>query len=58
MAELRRWHGFYEAWCYLEWLVMTADGRRLSAEEEECSANSGVERSSCGFRVNCVGVEH
>jgi hypothetical protein len=37
---------------------MTAEGRRLSAGEEVRSADSGVERSSCGFRVNCVGVEH
>jgi hypothetical protein len=37
---------------------MTADGGRLSVEEEERSAEAGVERSLCGFRVNCVGVEH
>jgi len=37
---------------------MTVEGGRLSAEEEEHNAISGVERSSCGFRVNCVGVEH
>jgi hypothetical protein len=37
---------------------MTADGGRLSAEEEERSADAGVERSSWGFRVNGVGVEH
>jgi hypothetical protein len=34
---------------------MTANGGRLSAEEEERSVDAGVERSSCGFRV---GVEH
>jgi hypothetical protein len=37
---------------------MTADGGRLSAEEEERNEEAGEERSSGGFRVNCVGVEH
>ncbi len=37
---------------------MTPEGKRLSVGEEERSVDSGVERSSCGFRVNCVGVEH
>jgi hypothetical protein len=32
---------------------MTVEEKRLSAEED-----LGVERSSCGFRVNCVGAEH
>jgi hypothetical protein len=37
---------------------MMVDGGRLSAKEKERSAEAGVERSSCGFQVNYVGVEH
>jgi hypothetical protein len=60
LVELRRRREFYEAWCYLEWRVMTVERRRLSTEEEERSEDSGgVKRSSVGiFRVNCVGVKH